>query len=139
MSTSDFVGLAASAARYTIGEMSGFPFDVTTSEEVSGLEGSFVVSIGFADNVRQLHKFLFGVDNYQVSDKVLQIDSDVAYLTGIAGSYDDNAGGAEDTDTAGGTGSTDAYGSTDTQDNGDYGYTDGSDSSGADYGDAAGY
>ena len=139
LSTSDFVGLAASAARYTIGEMSGFPFDVTTSEEVSGLEGSFVVSIGFADNVRQLHKFLFGVDNYQVSDKVLQIDSDVAYLTGIAGSYDDNAGGAEDTDTAGGTGSTDAYGSTDTQDNGDYGYTDGSDSSGADYGDAAGY
>ena len=103
--------------------MSGFPFDVTTSEEVSGLEGSFVVSIGFADNVRQLHKFLFGVDNYQVSDKVLQIDSDVAYLTGIAGSYDDNAGGAEDTDTAGGTGSTDAYGSTDTQDNGCLLYT----------------
>ncbi len=58
--------------------MTGYPFDVTTSEDVIGLEGSFVVPIGFADNVRQLHKFLFKAENYQVSEKVLQIDSDVA-------------------------------------------------------------
>lgn len=86
LSTNDFIGIAASAARYEIGEMSGYPFDVMTSEDVIGLEGSYVVAIGAADNVRQLHEFLFGAEDYQVSDKVRQINQDVAYLTGIAGS-----------------------------------------------------
>ncbi len=39
LSTSDFLGIAASAAKYKIAEMKGYPFDVTTSEDVVGLEG----------------------------------------------------------------------------------------------------
>lgn len=112
LNTNDFVGLAASAARYKIGEMKGYPFDVTTTENVIGLEGSYVVAIGFADNVKQLHKFLFGVEDYQSSDKVIEIDSDVAYITGISGS---DYGGTAETQT-------DSYS--------DGGYTDGEDTSG---------
>lgn len=92
LSTSDFVGLAASAAKYEIVEMAGFPFDVTTSSNIIGLFGDYVVPIGFADNVRQLHERLFGEADYQVSEKVLSIDSDVAYLSGISGSYDTDSG-----------------------------------------------
>lgn len=85
LSTNDFIGIAASAARYQIGEMAGYPFDVATSDNVLGMEGSYVVAIGFADNVKQLHKFLFNADDYQVSDKVQDIDVDEIYLTGIDG------------------------------------------------------
>lgn len=84
LSTSDFLGIAASATKYKISEMSGFPFDVTTSESVYGLEGSYVVPIGFADNVKQLHKFLFGHESYGVSAKVQEIDSEVTSMTGIS-------------------------------------------------------
>lgn len=86
LSTSDFVGIAASAAKFQLGEMGGYPFDVTTCDDVMSLEGSYVVAIGFADNVKQLHAFLFGKDDYQVSEKVYEIDSDITYLTGINGS-----------------------------------------------------
>lgn len=68
--------------RYKIGETKGFPFDITTSENVIGLEGSYAVAIGHADNVRQLHEQLFGETGYQPSDEVQQISQDVAYLTG---------------------------------------------------------
>lgn len=120
LSTQDFLEIASGAARFKIGEMSGYPFDVTTSEEVIGLEGSYVVPIGFADNVKQLHEFLFGDTDYQVSDKVQQIDQDVAYLTGIVGSdYEPSGDGNSD---AGGADTDDGY-----SDGG--GYTDGSDDS----------
>ena len=70
-----------------------------------------------------------------MSDRVIRIDSDVAYLTGISGSDYENTGSTDD-----GTAGTDDYGYTDTQDTGDYGgYSDGSDGSGTDYGDTAGY
>lgn len=85
LSASDFMGIAANAVKYQLGEMKGFPFDVTTSENVIGLEGSYVVAIGFADNVKQLHAFLFDKNTYQPSEKVQSIDSDIIYLTGING------------------------------------------------------
>ncbi|MGC4019339.1 MAG: LCP family protein [Muricomes sp.] len=126
LSTKDFMGIAANAARYELGEMKGYPFDVTVSENVIGLEGSYVVPIGFADNVKQLHAFLFGKEQYQVSDKVQSIDSDIIYLTGVDGNdYEPSAdesgsGGTADSysgDSAGSdTGST-GDGSYDYQDN----------------------
>lgn len=111
LTANDLLGMAASAAQYQIGEMKGYPFDVATPESVIGLEGSYVVAIGAADNVKQLHEFLFGEEDYQVSDKVQEIDNDVAYLSGISGSdyenpvdddgytdsgYEDNSGYADD-------------------------------------------
>lgn len=115
LTASDFLGIASSASKFNIGKMAGFPFDVTTSDNVRGLEGSYVVAIGFADNVKQLHKFLFDVDDYQVSDKVKEVDQDVIYLTGVDpndyGSKgdktygaDSGANGSSGTDDSSGTG-----------------------------------
>lgn len=61
MTTPDIMKLGLNIFRYKIGETKGFPFDITTSENVIGLEGSYAVAIGHADNVRQLHEQLFGV------------------------------------------------------------------------------
>lgn len=108
LSASDFMGIAANAVKYQLGEMKGFPFDVTTSENVIGLEGSYVVAIGFADNVKQMHAFLFDKNTYQPSEKVQSIDSDIIYLTGINGNdYAAPAGseGNEDANSYAGDGS----------------------------------
>lgn len=95
LSASDFMGIAANAVKYQLGEMKGFPFDVTTSENVIGLEGSYVVAIGFADNVKQMHAFLFDKNTYQPSEKVQSIDSDIIYLTGINGNDYTTPAGSE--------------------------------------------
>lgn len=83
ISTSEMLKLGGNLLRLKINEMRGFPFDITTSDDVIGMEGSYAAAIGHADNVRQLHGFLFGDDQYQVSDRIRQISEDVAYLTGI--------------------------------------------------------
>lgn len=83
MTTGDIVKLGLNMFRYQIGETKGFPFDITTSENVIGLEGSYAVAIGHADNVRQLHELLFHESGYVPSEKVQQISEDVAYLTGV--------------------------------------------------------
>lgn len=133
LSTSDFMGIAANAVKYQLGEMKGFPFDVTTSENVIGLEGSYVVAIGFADNVKQMHAFLFDKNTYQPSEKVQSIDSDIIYLTGIDGNdYAAPAGneGNEDANSYAGDGGYTDDGSYDDgssyTDDGAYGYQDNS-------------
>jgi len=83
LSTPDMLGIGRHLLGMRLNEMGAYPFDVTTSANVSGLVGDYVVPIGTADNVRQLHGFLFGDDTYQVSDRVQQISADIAYMTGI--------------------------------------------------------
>lgn len=83
LTTPTIMKLGLGLPRYKIAETKGFPFDITTSENVIGLEGSYAVAIGHADNVRQLHEYLFAETDYQVSEKVQTISQDVAYLTGV--------------------------------------------------------
>lgn len=117
LSTSDFVGLASSITKYKFGETAGFPYNVETPDSIPGYEGSFVVPVGYANDVKQLHKFLFGQDDYQVSDKVTQIDSDIVYLTGISGdnSYSSDDG-SQTADTGADAGYTDDQGAGSTDD-----------------------
>ena len=77
------MGLAANGLKYSIGESKGFPFDVTTSESVRNHDGSYVIPIGFSDNVSQLHQFLFGDKDYKPSDLVEEISNDIIYLSGV--------------------------------------------------------
>ena len=79
----NMLGFAANAAKYNIVETSGFPYSVTTSEEVADHEGSYVVPINMADNVKRLHAALFGDDLYEPSSKVWEVHSDIISLTGI--------------------------------------------------------
>ncbi len=91
--STELMGLAAHVLDYKIGEMSGFPFDVTTSENVRNHSGSFVVPIGFSNNVSKLHSFLFGKEEYGVSEKVKEVDGDIVYLTGIEADEQNNESG----------------------------------------------
>ena len=82
-SSADLLGFAANALNYNIVDTSGFPFDVTTSENVRNHSGSYVVPIGFSASVSRLHEFLFGEEDYTPSETVQQIDNDIIYLTGV--------------------------------------------------------
>ena len=82
-SMQDLLGFAANVLDYTIVETSGFPYQVTTSENVTNHTGSYVVPIGFADNVMKLHEALFEDSAYQPSETVQQINDDIIYLTGV--------------------------------------------------------
>lgn len=83
LTVSDMMGFATNILDYNIVNTSGFPYEVTTSENVKKHSGSYVVPIGFANNVSRLHEELFGETDYQPSEKVQQIDSDIVYLTGV--------------------------------------------------------
>ena len=62
---------------YKIGETTGFPFDLTT--DTLGDIGSTVIPDGLADNVTQLHKFLYGSDiSYTPSSVVETISAEIA-------------------------------------------------------------
>lgn len=87
-SNGDMVSYAANIMKFNIVESGGFPYDVTTSDNIMNLPGSYVVPVGFSQNVTRLHYALFGEEQYQPSDKVLEVSNDIAYLTGIYEGYE---------------------------------------------------
>lgn len=84
LSIKDMLGFAANILNYNIVGTSGFPYAVTTSEDVRNHTGSYVVPIDFAGNVSQLHQNIFAEDWYEPSMKVKQIHDDIIYLTGVS-------------------------------------------------------
>ena len=74
--------LAASATEYKLEDNSGFPFDITDGTFTSA--GSVVVALGHAENVEQLHEFLYPKnEEYTVSSTVQQISDNISYITGV--------------------------------------------------------
>ena len=77
------MGLAAGVADYQLGETAGFPFETRDDVRYKNC-GSVVVAQGFAENVQELHTFLYpNEEEKPVSDTVQQISDDIAYLTGV--------------------------------------------------------
>ncbi len=66
--------------QYKLGENTGFPIDKAT-DTISGL-GSIVIPVTLADNVKQLHEFLFGTTDYMPSSKVQSISSKIVARIG---------------------------------------------------------
>lgn len=79
-SLKDLLALASGAAQYRLGETKGFPFELTDGT-VEGV-GSSVIPLGFAENVQELHEFLYPKDEYTVSAKVSEIAGKIESLTG---------------------------------------------------------
>ncbi|MDR1017623.1 MAG: LCP family protein [Lachnospiraceae bacterium] len=79
----DMLGIAAHLNKYKIASQHGFPFECTTSENVSGHPGSYVVACGMEKNVKELHKYLFDDEKYEPSPKVKAINNDIINMTGI--------------------------------------------------------
>lgn len=97
---------------YKIGETTGFPFDLTT--DTLGDIGSTVIPDGLADNVLQLHKFLYGSDvSYTPSSVVNTISDEIASKSSLnygestddsqeyGVNYYDTSGYQQDADTSG--------------------------------------
>lgn len=93
-SLKDLLGLAAGASQYRLGEAKGFPFELTDGK-VEGV-GSSVIPLGFAENVQELHEFLYPKDEYTVSEKVSEIAGKIESLTGYTrADYIENTESAE--------------------------------------------
>lgn len=82
-SLKEALGLAAGVADYQLGETAGFPFEKQDDVRYKNC-GSVVVAQGLAENVQELHTFLYpNEEEKPVSDTVQQISDDIAYLTGV--------------------------------------------------------
>ena len=78
----ELLALVAAAPEYKLGDSTGFPFDKT--DGVFNSAGSVVVALGHAENVKQLHTFLYPKDEGQeVSSTVQQISDNITYITGV--------------------------------------------------------
>ena len=83
LSSWEMIRLSPNLLRIQLNEMRGWPVDVTTTRNVQGIPGDHVVPIGHAHNVRLLHEILFGMPDYEVSQRVLEINNQIVNMTGI--------------------------------------------------------
>lgn len=80
LSSTEILSMASKVASYKIGEQSGFPFDKLATN-VGTLD--CVVPATLESNVKDLHKFLFGEENYDPSDKVKSLNEEIIYNSGV--------------------------------------------------------
>lgn len=80
MSTSRILSLAKDVMKYNVKSTTGFPFDLTTKNLTSG---DTVVPIDLANNVKQLHKYMFDDSNYVCSQTVKTISDTIMTKTGV--------------------------------------------------------
>ena len=76
----ELLAMAPQLLTYDIVDTTGFPFDKAAAT-VKG-KGSCVIPINLEDNVKQLHEYLFGTTDYQPSDEVKAISSQITTDTG---------------------------------------------------------
>lgn len=76
----EILSYAKDFKQYRLGETAGFPFDKAT-DTLSGI-GSTVIPVDLANNVVQLHQFLFGDDGYTPSSIVNTIAAGVKNKAG---------------------------------------------------------
>ncbi|MCI8707372.1 MAG: LCP family protein [Lachnospiraceae bacterium] len=81
LSMTEILGLAGNVMKYQMGENTGFPFDKETPGNV-GDAGDAVVPVDLANNVAQLHKFLYGNESYTPSETVKGISETIRSVTG---------------------------------------------------------
>ena len=72
--------LAKDVASYQLVETTGFPFELTTASLNSG---DTVVPVELDNNVKELHQWLFGDENYTTSATVQSISDSIVKQTGI--------------------------------------------------------
>ena len=76
----ELLSLAPQMIGYDIIDTQGFPFDKANGK-ISG-KGAVVIPVNLADNVRQLHEYLFGNEDYTPSEEVQLISDQITSDTG---------------------------------------------------------
>lgn len=77
----DITNVALNVTKYHLGENGGFPF--ARGDANMGKKGACVIPQTLESNVIQLHQFLFGNENYQVSETVKTISAKIAKDSGM--------------------------------------------------------
>lgn len=80
LTSSEIVGLAAFVSQYEIADTSGFPFSQTTMQ--LGKKGDVVVPTTLESNVTLLHAYLFGDEEYEPSDTIVELSEQIISDTG---------------------------------------------------------
>lgn len=81
MTTADFIRMAQKIAKYHLGETGGFPF--ARGDANMGKKGACVIPQTLESNVTELHKFLFGDENYVPTDAVKKISAKISADSGM--------------------------------------------------------
>ena len=81
LSIKDILSLAMYVNRFDIVNTTGFPFEKDTIT-LSGI-GDCVVPITLSNNVAELHTYLFGKENVELSSEVLEISNEIIERTGL--------------------------------------------------------
>lgn len=79
---SEILGVMGELSKYSIVGSEGFPFERFRSTGTVGSKGSCVIPLDLKANVSELHGFLFGEENYQVSPEVESYSKKVSSDTG---------------------------------------------------------
>ena len=80
MDSVELIAMATGIGSYKIGEQAGFPFDQTSANVDAG---DCVIPVNLANNVTQLHAFLFGDTAYVPSETVVSVSNEISARTGI--------------------------------------------------------
>lgn len=79
--TAKMTELLKNIGKYQIVDEGGFPKESLRTTGNIGAEGSCVIPLSLEANVVELHRFLFGEENYEVSDEVKECSKNVAAKT----------------------------------------------------------
>ncbi len=79
--TAKMTELLKNIGKYKIVEEGGFPTEELRTTGNIGAEGNCVIPLSLEANVVELHRFLFGEENYEVSDEVKECSKNVAAKT----------------------------------------------------------
>ncbi|MDD6434809.1 MAG: LCP family protein [Clostridiales bacterium] len=80
---SDIISLGLNVANYNLVDTTGFPFE-SVSDWTDSSGSQCVVAVGYEDNVKKLHEWLFPDQEYEVSEEVHLISETIIYITGIS-------------------------------------------------------
>lgn len=81
LSNTDLLSLLKDIAAYEMGETTGFPFESQPQNTASA--GDCVIPVNLANNVSELHRRLFGTEDYSPSEAVQSISNEIINATGI--------------------------------------------------------
>ncbi len=79
-SSADLLSLATSISGYSLLDSVGFPFELQAANIAAG---DCVVPVNLAQNVSELHAYLYQKNGYTPSETVQQISNEIANTTGI--------------------------------------------------------
>lgn len=80
LSNTELLTMAVGISKYNIVDTQGFPFDKLAADISAG---DCVVPVNLANNVTQLHEYLFGTEGYTPSSTVQEISNKIISDTGI--------------------------------------------------------